>query len=172
MFDLDGKLIDYIYPEEREPDDRFGWSVSISGDTFVVGAYRDNGNGTAHIYPTNWTDSTNSSIVVANDGALDDAFGYSVAISGDIIVVGAKLDDDNATDSGSAYIFKKDGTFVSKIKASDGAENDRFGHSVDVSGDLIVVSTENHNENRGALYLFNTEGTQLRKITNASGGKK
>ncbi|MEA1966066.1 MAG: FG-GAP repeat protein, partial [Euryarchaeota archaeon] len=80
--------------------------------------------------------------LTASDGAAGDFFGYSVAISGDYAVVGAREDDDAGSASGSAYIFKRDGTVwteQAKITASDGAAGDLFGMSVAISGDYAVV---------------------------------
>ncbi len=70
--------------------------------------------------------------LTASDGAADDYFGYSVSISGDYAIVGAYYDDDSGSNSGSAYIFKRDGTSwgeQAKITASDGAAGDLFGAS-------------------------------------------
>ena len=79
--------------------------------------------------------------LLASDGAEFDLFGYSVSISGDYAIVGA-LDDDNGSDSGSAYIFFYDGTSWSeqaKLTAADGNDDDRFGCSVSISGDYAVI---------------------------------
>lgn len=82
--------------------------------------------------------------LVASDGALGDNFGYSVAIDGDTIVVGARYDDDKGSNSGSVYVFGWNGGTSSwsqqqKLTASDGASSDYFGFSVAISGDVIVV---------------------------------
>ena len=90
-------------------NDRFGYSVSISGDYAIVGAYGDESfQGSAYIYyrnegsPDNWGEITK---FLAIDGAADDEFGRSVSISGDYAIVGATEDDDNGIDSGSAYLI-------------------------------------------------------------------
>ena len=109
--------------------DAFGISVAISGDTAIVGAQGDDDNGTdsgsAYIFIKNAGVWSQAAKLTASDGAVDDFFGYSVAISGDTAIVGAWLDDDNATDSGSAYVFVKpvsgwaDMTQTAKLTASD-----------------------------------------------------
>ncbi|MCK4459162.1 MAG: FG-GAP repeat protein, partial [Methanosarcinales archaeon] len=74
--------------------------------------------------------------ITASDGAAYDFFGESVAISGDYAVVGAAYDGDHGASSGSAYIFKRNGTAwtqEAKISASDGAAEDFFGWSVAIS---------------------------------------
>ncbi len=79
---------------------------------------------------------------VASDGAVGDSFGVSVAISGDTAIVGAYLDDDAGSASGSAYVFVRSGTTWSqqaKLTALDGAAFDLFGYSVAISGDTAIV---------------------------------
>jgi hypothetical protein len=87
-------------------NDYFGVSVAISGDRVVVGAYADDSfAGSAYIYEyvgSNWSQTAK---LTASDAAVYDNFGWSVAISGDRVVVGAVLDDDGGTASGSAYIY-------------------------------------------------------------------
>ena len=89
--------------------DNFGYSVSIDGDTVVIGAYGDDDNGadsgSSYVYTrTNgiWTEQQK---LTASDFAEADNFGYSVSIDGDTVVIGAYADDDNGTESGSAYVF-------------------------------------------------------------------
>ena len=101
--------------------------------------------------------------LLAADGAVDDQFGYSVSVSGSLIVVGAPYDDDKGSDSGSAYVFEKgaDGavTQLAKLTAADGAASDLFGFSVAVSGSLIVVSAkydDDKGSNSGSAYVFQT----------------
>ncbi|MDL1960780.1 MAG: hypothetical protein LWX01_03635, partial [Deltaproteobacteria bacterium] len=92
--------------------DHFGYSVSISGDTAIVGAYYDDDNGydsgSAYIFSRNHGGADNWGQVkklLAGDRAADDGFGWSVSISGDTAIVGALGDDDNGNGSGSAYVF-------------------------------------------------------------------
>ena len=84
--------------------------------------------------------------LTASDGAADDNFGFSVAVSGDTVVVGVFSDDVGANvDQGSAYVLVRTGWWVGKRKrtakltASDGAANDFFGRSVAVSGDTVIA---------------------------------
>ena len=101
--------------------DQFGYSVSISGspgnEVAIVGAFLDDDNGTdsgsAYIYCFNGVSWVEEPKLLASDGAAFDQFGYSVSISGDIAIVGARLNDDNGTDSGSAYIMG--GMFISGL---------------------------------------------------------
>ena len=82
--------------------------------------------------------------LIASDGAAKDRFGYSVAVSGNIAVIGAEYDDDNwnGTNSGSAYVFDvTSGQELFKLTASDGAAYDQFGCSVAVSGNTCLLYT-------------------------------
>ena len=81
--------------------------------------------------------------LTASDAAAGDEFGYSVAVAGDTIVVGAQRDDDGGSDSGAAYVFGSDGSGgfpqQAKLTADDAAGGDWFGNAVAVAGDTIVV---------------------------------
>ena len=155
-------LVKKLIPESVAAQDNFGVSVSISGDTVVVGVsgsdlgpyigsayifYRDQG-GTG-----NWVEVNK---ITASDGSAGDYFGRSVSISGDTVMVGAF--------NNSAYIFYRNhgGTYnwgqVTKIAASDGAAFDWFGSSVSISGDTVVVGAHQDDVNgtdSGSAYVFN-----------------
>jgi hypothetical protein len=148
-------------------DDEFGYSVSISGDYAIVGAYLSDGNGvnsgSAYIFspndidPNNWVQQQK---LLASDGTTDDHFGYSVSISGDLAIVGANGNDANGSNSGSAYIFKWDGASWSeqaKLLAADGAAGDEFGYSVSISGDYAIVGANRDDDkggDSGSAYIF------------------
>ena len=126
--------------------DFFGWSVSISGDYAVVGAFGDDDNGeeagSAYIFKRNGTFWAQEAKLLPSDGEVIDRFGFSVSISGDYTIVGAPNDDDNGTLSGSAYVYKRTGTSwaqEAKLLPADGAAIDEFGWSVSISGDYAVV---------------------------------
>ena len=94
-----------------------------------------------------------------SDGAAEDRFGISVSISGDYAVVGT-LEDADRNYSGSAYVFVRSGnnwTQQSKLTPSDGAENDRFGTSVSISGDYAVIGALGDADNgnhSGSVYIY------------------
>ena len=155
---------------DGEEYDYFGFSVSISEDVIVVGATGDDNNGmdlgSAYVFgkPTGgWVDTTETAKLTSSDGESKDNFGYSVSISGDVIVVGATGDDDNGMDLGSAYVFEKptsgwvNTTETAKLTSSDGESEDYFGCSVSISGDVIVVGAygdDDNGSNTGSVYLF------------------
>ena len=85
--------------------------------------------------------------LLARDGAASDLFGVSVSVDGDTAVIGARLDDDNGSASGSAYVFVRSGrawTQQAKLLADDGAAFDQFGGSVSVDGDTAVIGAFRH----------------------------
>ena len=152
--------------------DSFGFSVAVSGDTVVVGrTFRDGGatdSGSAYVFvePSGgWTGSlTEDAKLTASDGAARDQFGFAVAVSGDTVVVGAQGDDDNGSNSGSAYVFVAPGggwagslTQDAKLTAGDGEASDQFGLSVAVSGDTVVIGVhgdDDNGSNSGSAYVF------------------
>jgi len=87
-----------------------GWSVSTSGDVAVIGARHDGHAGTdsgsAYVYRFAGTGWTEEAKLTASDAAAGDEFGFSVAVSGDVAVIGAYWDDDAGTKSGSAYVYR------------------------------------------------------------------
>ncbi|MCH8304486.1 MAG: choice-of-anchor D domain-containing protein, partial [Candidatus Marinimicrobia bacterium] len=157
---------DKLLPSDGATGDEFGKSVSISGDYAVVGALKDDDNGSAsgaaYVYKRAGTTWTQEAKLLPSDGAGADEFGVSVSISGDYAVVGSRNDDDNGSSSGSAYLFKRtDTTWAqeAKLLPADGAAGDRFGVSVAISGDMAVVGAEADNDYSGSAYLFKRTGT-------------
>ena len=134
------------------PRDGFGVSVAIDGDTLVVGAAHSDypffAPGSAYVFVRSEGVWTEQQKLMPLDSANYDAFGCSVAISGDTIVVGA--DDSNMSapvwPPGSAYIFTRTGVAwiqEAKLTPSDGQLQDTFGSSVAISGDgnTVVVGS-------------------------------
>ncbi|MGA2257593.1 MAG: hypothetical protein ABSG53_23270, partial [Thermoguttaceae bacterium] len=147
--------------------DVFGMSVSISGNTIVVGAVlADNSEGAAYVFTepsSGWADMTQVARLTASDGAASDEFGSSVSISGNTIVVGASEATIGAnSQQGAAYVFTEPAsgwanmTQTAKLTASDGTANDEFGVSVSISGNTLVVGADNpyHVDPEGAAYVF------------------
>jgi len=88
--------------------------------------------------------------LLASDAGAYDQFGYSVARSGDLALIGAIQDDDNGQQSGSAYVFRDTGgSWIQeqKLLASDGTPQDWFGCAVALSGDLALVGARYDEDN-------------------------
>jgi hypothetical protein len=156
--------------------DQFGRSVGISGTTAIVGAWQedDNGSASGSTYLFDTTTGTQTAKLTAGDGAANDYFGSSVAISGTTAIVGAYGDDDNGSSSGSAYLFDTaTGAQIAKLTASDAAANDEFGSRVAISGTIAIVGAyqdDDNGANSGSAYLFDTTtGAQIGKLTASDG---
>ena len=195
----------YLKASNTDAGDQFGLSVAVSGDTVVVGAYGEDSNatgingdqsdnsashsGAAYVFVRNGTNWTQQAYLKASNTDAGDVFGYSVAVSGDTVVVGAS--ERTATRPGStatraitarsaagaAYVFVRNGTtgpsrLISKLPTP--SAGDRFGHSVAVSGDTVVVGalgedsnatgvngnqSDNSATDAGAAYVFVRNGT-------------
>jgi hypothetical protein len=192
----------YVKASNTGTGDSFGYSVAVDGDTVVVGARLEdssstgvggavnesaNGSGAAYVFTrTGTTWSQQAYVKASNTGAGDD-FGYSVAVDGDTVVVGAILEDssstgvggavnESASGSGAAYVFIRTGTTWSQqayVKASNTGAGDRFGYSVAVDGDTVVVgapledssstgvggAVNDSASDSGAAYVFTRTGT-------------
>ena len=153
----DGAAGDYYY---------FGQSVSLSGDTIVIGAQGDDDNGDAsgsvYVFVRDRTGVwTTQEKLTTSDGVEYDQFGASVAISGNMLVAGAPYDSDNGHNSGSVYVFERnsdgDWTQQAKLLAGDGTAEDEFGFSVAISGDTAIVGASYDDDNgpgSGSAYVF------------------
>ena len=196
----------YLKASNTDDGDFFGWSVAISGDTLVVGARNENSNasgvngdqsndsttnaGAVYVFTRSGTEWRQQAYLKASNTDSNDLFGLSLAISGDTLVVGTRSEDSNATgvngdqsdnsavQAGAAYVFTRSGTVWSQqayLKASNTDTNDRFGFSVAISGDTLVVGADGEDSNAtgingdqsnnsagdaGAAYVFTRNGTK------------
>ncbi|MBN1868947.1 FG-GAP repeat protein [Candidatus Sumerlaeota bacterium] len=159
--------------------DWFGKSVSISGDTAVVGAYGKKNTytyvGAAYIYIDTGSAWTQQQKLMASDWGASGYFGTAVDIDGDTAVVGAMDYGASAPHStGAVYVFTRTAgvwTQQQKLKASDAASQDEMGKSVAISGDTIVAGSPNDDttagNNAGSAYIFTRSGgvwTQQAKL--------
>ena len=160
-----------VVASDGAASDYFGWSVSISGDYALIGAYKDDNSkgtdaGAAYVFLRSGTTWTQQAKLLANDGRAADEFGHSVSISGDYAIIGALRDDNTkGTDAGAAYIFVRSGTTwtqQAKLLASDGAATDEFGRSVSIDGDYAIVGApgeDTKGSSSGSAYVFKRSGT-------------
>ncbi len=182
-------------------EDLFGASVAIAGDTIIVGANAEDSAatgvdgdaaddsapdaGAVYVYVRDGTTWTQQAYLKASNATAGDEFGFSLGVSGDTIVVGARREDGagrgvdadqdrrGAFRAGSAYIFVRTGstwTQQAYLKASNADAGDLFGISAGISGDTVVVGayregsrvdsdeTDNSAFDTGAAYVFVREG--------------
>jgi len=160
-----------LWASDNADGDHFGTSVAIDADTIVVGSPDDDddgsNSGSAHVFERSGDQWQEVAKLTAADAAAGDSFGYSVAVAGDRVVVGAMLDDnDNGVDAGAVYVFEKiEGVWqqTAKLTAAGGAAGDRFGNSVSVSGNAFVVGAYRADGNRGSAYVFEKAGEDWRQ---------
>jgi hypothetical protein len=166
----------------------FGTSVAINGDTIVVGANAEDSNqttitngstasadnsassaGAAYVFTRSGSNWSQQAYLKAPNAQAQDHFGTSVAISGDTIVVGARLEnsnqttitngstastDNSASSAGAAYVFVRSGSSWSQqayLKAANAETSDNFGDSVAISGDTIVVGASAEDSNQTTI---------------------
>jgi hypothetical protein len=93
-------------------EDQFSYhAVSLDGDTAFIGAFQDDdkgsNSGSAYVFTYNGTTWGEQQKLLASDGAAGDNFGWPISLDGNTVLIGANGDDDNGTNSGSAYVFTK-----------------------------------------------------------------
>ena len=163
-----------ILSSDIEANDRFGDTVSISGDgnTAIVGARLEDTGGTnpgaVYIFTRSSSTWTEQAKILASDAASNDNFGSAGAISadGNTVIVGANLDD-GPSSGGAAYIFTRSGstwTEQAKIRSSDIEASDGFGTSVSISadGNTVIVGANKEDTgatDAGAAYIFTRSGS-------------
>lgn len=146
-------------------NDYFGSSVSISGDTVVVGARGSDpvvlNQGAAYVFQRSGSVWSLQQKLWAADGVSSDAFGYSVAISGDLIAAGANGVSVGFPRQGAVYLFQRSGSVWNqqgKLTASDGGGGDSLGASVSISGDTVVAGANladiSTSVDQGAAYAW------------------
>jgi hypothetical protein len=153
-------------------NDYAGRAVALDGDTAVVGAAgADVGanpdQGAAFVYVRIGDVWTQQARLAADDGMGGDEFGFSVAISGDSIIVGARFAAiGGVAGQGAAYVFTRSGgswTQQAKLAAADGAAFDGFGNSIAIDGETVVVGAQNAsvngNTSQGAAYVYSRSGS-------------
>lgn len=192
----------FIQASNSGTGDEFGYSVALSGDTLAVGAHFEASStsgidsspddsaasaGAVYVFVRSGTSWTQQAYIKASNSQTGDEFGYSVALSGDTLVVGAIGEDSNtqgmntipdelAASSGAVYVFIRNGSSWSEqtyIKASNTQGSDEFGFSVSLSGDTLAVGAHQEDSattgvnttpdeaasNSGAVYVFTRSDT-------------
>ncbi len=192
IFERDGtgvwNEVQKIVASDRNTSDNFGYSVTVNGNYAIIGAVNEDEDeagantlaeaGSAYIFERNGTGVWNEvQKIVASDRGASDGFGISVSVDGTYAVIGAYWDAEDAsganpmTGAGSAYIFERDGAGVwnetQKIVAIDRASFDRFGSSVSISANYVIVGAWGEDEDAsgantisgaGSAYIFGRDG--------------
>ncbi len=143
--------------------DIFGYSIAAEGTTALIGSYGNNGyQGAVYVFDGSGGTWSETQKLTADDGSANSYFGYSVAISGTTLVVGAWGTSVNGNDTqGAAYVFtESNGTWsqTRKLTADDGAPFDNFGRAVALDGTHALVGADGVASSQGALYAFDESG--------------
>jgi hypothetical protein len=176
-----------LFASDGVTEDFLGFSVAISGSTIVSGAVPDYVTGAttldaAYVFSEKggaWTSMAQTAKLTASDGFIGEGFSYSVATSGNIIVVGALGQTVNGNlDQGEVYAYTESGTAWANATendtyiASDGAEDDNLGNGLAMSSSTVVAGAPFHtvgpNTSQGAAYVYQAPPI-LASITPTSG---
>ncbi|MFT5424694.1 MAG: hypothetical protein ACI89L_002492 [Phycisphaerales bacterium] len=173
-----GNQIAKLLPSDGAAGDFFGLAIAIDNGVVAVGAYPDdneNGSTSGSAYLFDAATGLQTAKLLPSDGAASDYFGFSIAIDSGVVAVGAYYDDDNGSNSGSAYLFDAaTGIQTAKLLPTDGAADDQFGWAIAIDNGVVAVGTNrDDNENgsyAGSAYLFDAAtGTQISRILPSDG---
>jgi len=153
-----------LIADDGDEDDSFGVSVSLSGDTALVGSVfeqeitQNESIGAVYVFELDNNNWTQTAKLTAEDGSPDNKFGESVSVSGDRALVAAHGDNGFV---GAVYVFDRvDGEWEqsAKLTASDFDANDLFGRSISLLGDRALIGSSNNgagnDDETGAVYIF------------------
>lgn len=176
-----------LVPSGGQANDYLGNAIAISGNWAIFGVYNktvgaNQQQGAAYVYQRIGSTWTLKQMLTASDGSAEDYFGLNVALSGNLMVIGARYADgsNNRYGMGAAYIFMLAGNNtwiqVQKLIPNDGQAHDNFGTSIAINGLSILIGapgeyfTDTHTN--GAVYVFTWTGSgweQQQKLTAPDG---
>jgi hypothetical protein len=189
QWEATAELIRNDRDKENPGQASFGFSVAITGPpgrgdpTYAIVGSPSSGHqggvaadgGAAYVFAKAGQNWKQQAKLLAEDPASGDAFGFSVDIDDTSAVVGVPKDDDAGPNSGSVYVFIKDGNTwkqQAKLAGKDSARSDSFGEVVAIERDTIVIGAPGHTHNNvrfsGAVYVFSHQGgkwVETAKIT-------
>ncbi|MEQ9068220.1 MAG: Calx-beta domain-containing protein, partial [Gimesia chilikensis] len=169
----------------RHPDDHFGFSLAVDGDTLISSApgwdatYSDQGGAFIYVrndqgtpeYTGDDTWEYQATLLAPDaDNNTSDRFGHVVAISGDTAVVAALYGDETAENAGSVFVFTRSNgiwSFQQELHVADTIGNGYFGDVVAIENDTIVVGARSTDVYTGSAYVFKRENnvwTQTAKL--------
>ncbi len=157
--------------------DYFGSAVSIDGSIALIGSAADHNPGKAFVFQFDGNTWVRKAKLIASDGQSYDYFGRSVALKGDIAVVGSPQSGEGGG-TGQAYIYEFNGSTWSETqKLTNSNDQDRFGHSLDFDGQKIIIGSLGENIFKGAAYIYSYNGSawveeQKLEITDGSGAEE
>lgn len=141
----------------------FGADVSVSGDAAVVLSASGHNGRKPRVYRLDGVDWVMEAELTTSDGFVA---GSSIALAGDLVVLGDRMNDDAGTNAGAAYVFRFDGlqwNQEAKLTAPDAAPYDYFGEAVSVNDNAIVIGAPEDDDSGpdcGSAYVFRFDGQQ------------
>jgi len=166
---VSGAWVRKLVPPVATTNLSFGQGVAISGDLAVIGAPDGNGFTTGAVFIFNLKTGALVRTLKPNlaDGATGDNFGYAVAVTGNLVLIGSRTDEGTAGIlQGSAYLFNlTTGAQLAKFTDSLGAANDYFGEQVAAEGNIGIVSSRYANGNTGVIVVYDlTTFAQIERV--------
>lgn len=165
-----------LSPSEASANSRFGESIDLYSATMVVGAPGDDGLGSeagaVYVFRRDGVDWTQQARLSAGDGGAGQRFGFSVSVDDDLIVAGAPGAPGTVTDSGAAYVFRREGTVWTeqgKLVYPTGSAGDLLGFATHLSDGVIVLGVPGHAAATGLVCIFSGhEGRWLLQSTHSA----
>jgi hypothetical protein len=177
VFRFDGAAWNFeqrLEADDAEAGDRFGIGIAAGQGRILVGAYLEDSacpedpncnSGAAYVFEENGGRWVQTDKLLPSDTELFDHFGCFVSLDGDAALIGAYHDNDAATSSGAAYVYRyRSGAWIEeqKLIPFEAAENDRCGWRGSLSGNRAVIGAPGHdiggNDDTGSAYLFVHDG--------------
>ena len=165
--------VDEINASDPGNFELFGVSVSMSGDTAMIGAWGDDGNkGAVYVFERTGSQWTEVDKLVASDATAGDQFGNAISLHGNRLIVGSPRDDDNAFNSGTAYVFEYNGNNwieTGKLTPDGSVFEEFFGSSVSLDGDRVLIGAYNSTyisstARSGSAYVFEHNGVSWGQV--------
>ncbi|MCA9170341.1 MAG: hypothetical protein KDB23_21835, partial [Planctomycetales bacterium] len=165
LFDLtSGSLLQTFDDPLPTAGGHFGWGAAIDGNNVLVTAYQNDsaGDNVGQAYLFDAVSGDLRQTFRDPTPTDSDEFGHFAALDGNYVIVGAPTDDSHGMNVGQAHLFDvATGILLHTFNNPSPDEEDRFGHSVWVDGENVLIGAWGANENRGIAYLYNSQGDLL-----------
>jgi uncharacterized repeat protein (TIGR01451 family) len=181
IYDRDLTLHQKLTVSDGSRGDQFGATLALSNDTLIVGALNNagtTGSLSGAVYVFHWDGHTwaLSQKLTAGDARPFDNFGFSLAVDGNVVVIGAPFHEGTGANSGEAYVFEWNGktwSQTARLTASDAAAGDEYGSAVAVSGNFLAVGARaddmNGMQDAGSAYVYERSGSSWRDAAHLFG---
>jgi hypothetical protein len=169
VYDVEGSLLTSLESPQHKPSGVFGGYIASDDEFILVGEKGDPSKpldeGSVYVFDYDWNLVTT---LHSPDGQERSAFGYSVEISGDRVVVGERWASvDGLEKAGRAHIYDTDWNLIASLQAVEPEENGQFGEHVAIGGGIVIVGERRGDAeviNEGRAYVFDLEGNLLASL--------